>query len=229
MTDDDRWDGEPTTEQKLRWLAENGFFDDREAARLAAGLDGDGSGEASRAATGEGSEDATDEESPETTADGESVDADTVAELRARVEELESELAATESRLQAKREEVDDYLRQQEEQLAERRRHATADLVERLLAEVYEPLGRALTTDERDAETLLEGVELVREQFAATLAEDGIEILDPEPGATLDRDRHAVERTVSAETDDGTVCEVLEPGFTVDGEVVAKARVFVAE
>ncbi len=226
MTDDDRWDGEPTTEQKLRRLAENGFFDDREAARLATALDGESPETTS---DGESPETTSDGESPETTSDGESVDADTVSELRTRVEELESELAATESRLQAKREEVDDYLRQQEEQLAERRRHATADLVERLLAEVYEPLGRALTAGERDTETLLEGIEMVREQFAATLAEDGVEILDPEPGTTLDRDRHAVERTVPAETDDGTVCEVLEPGFTVDGEVVAKARVFVAE
>jgi molecular chaperone GrpE len=105
----------------------------------------------------------------------------------------------------------------------------TADLVEQLLAEVYEPLGRALTREEPDAETLLEGVEMVREQFVATLAADGVEILDPEPGTTLDRNRHTVERTVPAETDEGTVCEVLAPGFTVDGEVVTKARVFVAE
>ena len=237
----DRWNGEPTTAQKLRWLAENGFFDDREAARLAAALENDPGAPSGGDAHSGGRGDATSDqkrdgppdESPlggPSASESSPHDADdTVAELRDRVAALESELADTESQLQAKREEVDDYLRQQEQRLAERRRRVTADLVERLLAEVYEPLGRALTREEPDAETLLEGVELVREQFAATLAADGVEILDPEPGTTLDRNRHTVERTVPAETDEGTVCEVLEPGFTVEGEVVTKARVFVAD
>jgi len=238
----DRWNGEPTTGQKLRWLAENGFFDDREAARLAVALDDELGESSDENAHGERrGGDTPDESSLGGTPDerpfagppdGEPSDDDTddtVAELQTRVAELESELADTEAQLRAKREEVDDYLRRQEERLAERRRRVTADLVERLLAEVYEPLGRALTRDEPDAETLSEGIEMIREQFAATLAADGVEILDPDPGTTLDRDHHAVERTVPAETDGGTVCEVLAPGFTVDGEVVSKARVFVAE
>jgi molecular chaperone GrpE len=56
-----------------------------------------------------------------------------------------------------------------------------------------------------------------------------VEILEPEPGTTLDRERHAVERTVPADAPSGTIVEVHDPGFTVEGDVITKASVYVAE
>ncbi|MEZ3117258.1 nucleotide exchange factor GrpE [Halobaculum sp. MBLA0147] len=152
-----------------------------------------------------------------------------------RIAELESALASEreraddlEDRLAEKRAEVDRYVERKEAEFEERKAAATAELVADLLANVWGPLDRAL--DAEDPETLREGVDLTREEFRRVLAERGVEVLDPEPGAPLDRERHTVVRSVPHdEYEPGRVVDVERPGFRIDGAVEREARVFVAE
>lgn len=154
---------------------------------------------------------------------------------RERIAELESALASEreraddlEDRLAEKRAEVDRYVERKEAEFEERKAAATAELVGDLLANVWGPLDRAL--DAEDPETLREGVDLTREEFRRVLAERGVEILDPEPGTLLDRERHTVVRSVPHdEYEAGRVVDVERPGFRLDDAVEREARVFVAE
>lgn len=229
------WPDDPRTEQKLLRLADEGYLTESEVERLVAGLnrgddgtvsgkagDDEGSGEASHDGTVSGEVDDDGSDEPVAGAGPERV-----AALESTVERLREAVEEREQRLQAKREEVDDYIQTQEARLDERRRRLTADLVSGLLADVYGPLGRAL--DASDADALREGVALTRSNFEAVLADQDVTILAPEPGTDLDRDRHTVERTVPADAPPETVVELHDPGFTVEGEVIEKASVYVAE
>ena len=212
------WSDDPATEQKLLRLADEGYLTESEVERLVAGLDRGDDG----ADSGESADD--DRVSGESAADP---DAERVAALESEVQRLREAVEEREQRLQAKREEVDEYIQTQEARRDERRRRLTADLVSGLLADVYGPLGRAL--DASDADALREGVALTRENFEAVLAAQNVTILAPEPGTDLDRERHTVERTVPADAPPETVVELHHPGFAVEGEVIEKASVYVAE
>ena len=217
------------TRQKLVELVDRGHLTESEAERLCAGLErvegAESDGNTSDADDDTGGSDTSDDDD---TTNG-TPPSERVETLESEVERLRRAVAERERQLQAKREEVDDYIETQEERLAERRRRLTADLVEGLLAEVYAPLGRALGDETTDAEALREGVEMTRSGFEAVLADQDVAILDPGPETELDRERHAVERTVAADAPSGTIVEVHAPGFAVEGDVVSKARVYVAE
>lgn len=151
-----------------------------------------------------------------------------IAELESVLEDERERADELEDRLAEKRAEVDRYVERKEAEFEERKAAATAELVGDLLANVWGPLDRAL--DAEDPETLREGVGLTREEFRRVLDERGVEILDPEPGTPLDRDRHTVVRSVPHdEYDADRVVDVERPGFRLDGAVEREARVFVAE
>ncbi len=188
-------------------------------------------------------------EPPDTEASGDDADSADHTELTERLEaarreidsleeevdslerELEAERerrAAVETELEEKREEVDRYLEAKERRVREEKRRATVSLVESLLTRVWTPLGRGLAGDSE--QDLRAGVELTREEFRSVLAAEGVEIIDPDTGTTLDRDVHEVLRAVERpDCQSNTVLQVERPGFRLDGEVVKKAEVFVAD
>jgi molecular chaperone GrpE len=88
-------------------------------------------------------------------------------------------------------------------------------------------LDRALeAADQQDP--LLEGVRLVRSELSAALARVGIESFDP-AGEQFDPTHHEAMAQQPVEgADSGTVVEVYQPGYRLNGTVIRPARVVVA-
>ncbi len=88
-------------------------------------------------------------------------------------------------------------------------------------------LDRALeAADQQDP--LLEGVRLVRAELSAALARVGIESYDP-TGEPFDPAHHEAMAQQPVEgADSGTVVEVYQPGYRLNGTVIRPARVVVA-
>lgn len=144
------------------------------------------------------------------------------AEWKAKAEKLEDAL------LRAKA----DFQNLQKRSAGERTeaiRFANADLM-RSLVKVLDDFDRALAaTNEGDANSLLEGVRLVRENFMKALADHGLESID-----ALYRpfDPSIHEALMQIPTDAhpaGTVVEQAAKGYRLSGRVVRPAKVIVSK
>jgi molecular chaperone GrpE len=77
--------------------------------------------------------------------------------------------------------------------------------------------------------SFVEGVRLVRDEFAEVLKRSGVESFEP-AGEPFDPHLHEAMMTRPAEGDGaGKVLEVLEKGYRLDGQVLRPARVVVGE
>jgi molecular chaperone GrpE len=97
----------------------------------------------------------------------------------------------------------------------------------RELLPALDNLDRALeAAEERDP--LLEGVRLVRDELSSALARVGIESFSP-TGEPFDPEQHeAMAQQPVADAERGTVAEVYQPGYRLDGTIIRPARVLVA-
>ncbi|SEW03393.1 nucleotide exchange factor GrpE [Halobacterium jilantaiense] len=159
---------------------------------------------------------------------------DEVADLEARVEELERDLDEAETevtdlteRLQAKQAEFKNYKQRAKRKQEDIRERATEDLVERLL-DVRDNLGRALDQD-GDGESIREGVELTRKEFDRVLDSEGVSEIRPEAGDEVDATRHEVMMRVDSDHPEGTVEDVYRPGYEMAGKVLQTAQVTVSD
>jgi molecular chaperone GrpE len=149
-----------------------------------------------------------------------------VAALRERAEDAEERADELESKLKRKQADFQNFKKRQQRKLEDRQRRATEDLVERLL-DVRDNLVRALDQDE-DAD-IRPGVEKTLDQFDRVLDAEEVRTIDPEPGGTVDPERHEVLMRVDSEQPAGTVEEVHRPGYEMDERVLRPAQVTVAE
>lgn len=96
------------------------------------------------------------------------------------------------------------------------------------LAPVRDSLEMGLAAAGDDAGPLKDGVEMTLKQFDQALARHGIEVVDP-AGAPFDPERHEAMQTVpTADAEPGTVVQVVQKGFVLNGRLVRPARVLVA-
>jgi molecular chaperone GrpE len=110
----------------------------------------------------------------------------------------------------------------------------SAAAAERGVAKLAKELLPALDNLDRALEAaaaedpLLEGVRLVRAELAAALARVGVESYDP-AGEQFDPTHHEAMAQQSVEgVESGTVVEVYQPGYRLNGTVIRPARVVVA-
>ena len=100
------------------------------------------------------------------------------------------------------------------------------------LLEVLDNLDRAIDAAGKtaSAETLLQGVEMVRRQFLSKLEALGVRRIDSE-GAHFDPLRHEAVSTVPAASadDDGRVIGVVRHGYTIGDDVLRPAAVAVSK
>jgi molecular chaperone GrpE len=145
-----------------------------------------------------------------------------LAEAETARETAERAREAAEERLEEKEAEITRFRENLREQAAEREREATRDLVERLVAEVRDPLVRALSADG----DVREGVELTLAEFDRVLDDEAnAEVIHPEQGTAVEETRHVVAHRAPSGDGSDRVLDVERPGFEMDGEVVVKARV----
>ncbi|MFC7096167.1 nucleotide exchange factor GrpE [Halobaculum marinum] len=141
------------------------------------------------------------------------------AESAERVEELESSLRRTKADFQ-------NYKKRAKKRQEQEKARATEDLVARL-TDVRDNLVRALDQD-ADAD-IRPGVESTLETFDRVLGEENVEIISPEPGQSVDPERHEVMMRVDSEHPEGTVADVYKEGYEMADKVIEAAQVTVSD
>jgi molecular chaperone GrpE len=120
----------------------------------------------------------------------------------------------------------ENYRKRVTRESATAQQRGVAKLAKELLP-ALDNLDRALeAADQQDP--LLEGVGLVRDELSAALARVGIESFSP-AGEPFDPEQHEAmaQRPVEG-VESGTVIEVYQPGYRLDGTIIRPARVMVA-
>jgi molecular chaperone GrpE len=152
--------------------------------------------------------------------------AERVADLREERERTSERAEELESKLKRTAAEFENYKRRQERRREELKERAAADLVERL-TDVRDNLVRALDQDE--GASIRDGVASTLDRFDEVLDEEGVETVEPEPGAEIDPHRHEVLMRVESDRPEGSVVDVYRPGYVLADRVLQTAQVTVSE
>src|SRR3954453_19204128 len=149
-----------------------------------------------------------------------------IDELLAKAQERD-EYVALAQRVQA---DFENYRKRAGKEAAAAEARGIGKLANELLP-VMDNLALALAAAEEDgasAEKLVEGLRLVHSQLEAALARFGVDGYSPE-GERFDPELHEAmaQREVEG-AEPGTVVEVFQPGYRINGEVLRPARVVVA-
>jgi molecular chaperone GrpE len=158
------------------------------------------------------------EETP-STSEADAVEHD-IGELQEKARERDEYLALAQ-RTQA---DFENYRKRVARDTAAAEGRGVARLAKELLP-ALDNLGRALEAEALDPE----GLRLVRSEFAAALERMGIEEFSPE-GERFDPNLHeAMAQHPVDGAEPGTVVEVYQRGYRIDGNVLRPARVVVAQ
>jgi len=161
-------------------------------------------------------------ESPESvTSDGGSAVDDRIAKLEAEKEDLRKTLIHRQA-------DFENFRKRVERERHEESRRATGHSIQ-LLLPVLDTFERALVAHDDPAYAeYRKGVELIYKQLFEVLAKQGLERIDAQ-GKSFDPHFHqAIERVETEDHSDGTVIEVLQPGYVFHGRVLRPATVRVA-
>lgn len=153
---------------------------------------------------------------------------DRVTDLESELEETTEDLETTTERLEHTRADFQNYKKRAKRRQEEVKARATEELVERLL-DVRDNLTRALEEESEDVDSLREGVKLTRKQFDRVLDAENVERIEPDPGSTVDANRHEVVHRVESEYPPETIATVFRPGYEMGGKVLRAAQVTVSE
>ena len=156
-----------------------------------------------------------------------------VRELTDRLDEVESELTDREERIEdlegrLKRTQADfqNYKKRAKKRQDQIRETATEDFVERVVP-VRDNLVRAL--DQPEGADIRGGVQSTLEEFDRVLEEEGVEVIDPKPGADVDPQRHEVMMRTESDQPAETVASTFEAGYEMGGSVIRAAKVTVSD
>jgi len=158
-----------------------------------------------------------------------------VAEAETRLAEAEAEQAKLKDQALRALAEAENTRRRAQREIEERGRFALSSFA-RELTSVVDNLRRALETvppDARSADAKLnqfaEGVELTEREFMAILERNGIKRVAPN-GLPFDHNLHqAIAQAESREVAPGTVMQVVQAGYTLQGRILRPALVVVAK
>ena len=146
----------------------------------------------------------------------------------AGVAKLAGDLQDLRQTLQRRQADFDNYRNRIEKERADDWKRANARVVEALIP-VVDGFEHALAAHrEAEYENYRKGFELIYKQLVDNLTKLGVERVDP-LGMPFDPHLHqAVDRTETADKEDGTILEVFQPGYVFHGRVLRPAMVRVA-
>ena len=170
------------------------------------------------------------EETP-TTADDTPED---VESLKAAIEEAQREIASLEDRALRATAEAENVRRRADRSIENARKFALERFVEDLLPAVdsFERAVEAASGHTKGngagASAIAEGIELSLKLLLGAMERQGIAVVDPR-GAPFDPNLHeAMTMVDNAEVEPGSVVDVFQKGYTVNGRLIRPARVIVA-
>jgi len=150
------------------------------------------------------------------------------AKADAEVARLAADLDELRQTLMRRQADFDNYRKRLEKERAEDSRRATARVIEGLIP-VVDGFEHALAARrEAEYENYRRGFELIYKQLTDHLARLGVERIDP-IGKQFDPHLHqAMDRTETADHEDGKILQVFQPGYVFHGRVLRPAMVRVA-
>ncbi len=172
--------------------------------------------------------DAADDASPLTEADESETPADPAVD--AQVEELRGELDEVKNRLLRVSADYQNYVRRVQQRELEIRDQQLRDMGKKILP-AMDHFDRALSVDPQTATTqsVLEGVQIVREELIKVLEGLGIRRIDVKPGDAFDPVQHeAIARMPSPDIASQHIVQQVEPGYTLGEKTLRPAKVVVA-
>ena len=156
-----------------------------------------------------------------------------VRDLESRVTHLEAELETRDERvdelegkLKRKQADFQNYKKRAKKKQDQIKERATEDFVERVVT-VRDNLVRALDQDE-DAD-IRPGIESTLEEFDRILDDENVAVIDPDPGAEVDPQRHEVMMRVDSDQPEGTVADVFQAGYEMGDKVIRAAQITVSD
>ena len=161
-----------------------------------------------------------------------------VESLKAAIEEAQSEIASLEDRALRAAAEAENVRRRADRSIENARKFALERFVEDLLPAVdsFERAVEAASGHAQgegsvagaEASAIAEGIELSLKLLLGAMERQGIAVVDP-IGAPFDPNLHeAMTMVDNAEVEPGSVVEVFQKGYTVNGRLIRPARVIVA-
>jgi molecular chaperone GrpE len=143
-----------------------------------------------------------------------------LAELEARVAEL------NDAHLRAKAE-AENARRRADEEVTKARKYAVENFADSLLP-VRDSLEAAIATPGASTEQVLEGVHATLRQLVAALERNKVSQISPPAGTKFDPHQHQAISMVPAEQESNTVVAVLQKGYLIADRVLRPALVTVA-
>jgi molecular chaperone GrpE len=150
------------------------------------------------------------------------------AAAEAEVSKLTSDLNELRQTLMRRQADFDNYRKRIERERAEDSKRYTARVIEGLIP-IIDGFEQALAAHrEAEYENYRKGFELIYKQLVDNITRLGVERIDP-LGKPFDPHLHqAMDRTETAQHEDGTILQVFQPGYVFHGRVLRPAMVRVA-
>jgi molecular chaperone GrpE len=168
-----------------------------------------------------------DEGSPDAAAEAKAVAADS-ASADAEVAKLAADLNDLRQTLLRRQADFENYRKRIEKERGDDSQRTTARVIEGLIP-IIDGFEHALAAHrEKEYENYRKGFELIYKQLLDNVTKLGVERIDP-VGQQFDPHLHqAMDRTETAEHEDGTILQVFQPGYLFHGRVLRPAMVRVA-
>lgn len=147
-------------------------------------------------------------------------------ELIEVIVELEDQLDEMEQTAKKVKADFENYKREQPERKQRWQERAQKNLAQDLI-QVLDNLERAIMSADAENTTLLTGVEMVADELYNTLAERGLQQIDPD-GDTFDPRIHTAVDTTHHERDD-IIVETRRKGYMYQDDVIREAEVVVGK
>ncbi len=145
--------------------------------------------------------------------------------------EASSDLASEREKYLRLAAEYDNYRKRSARERSDAGSRAQADLV-RQMVEALDDLARFAHVDptSTDAETIVQGVDMVEKKMMKALGSAGLQVINP-VGETFDPALHEAVATepTSAQEDDHVVARVYQPGYVFNTQLLRPARVVVKQ
>jgi molecular chaperone GrpE len=145
-------------------------------------------------------------------------------------EDLAAKVAQLEDRLLRARADYQNLQRRSEQDRQDAIRYGNAELLRNLLP-VLDDFDRSLgaAQEVQDVASLVQGVELMRDNFFKTLTQHGLEPIEAEGQAFDPRSHEALLQRPAADREAGTVLEVITKGYKLRDRLLRAAQVIVAQ
>lgn len=154
---------------------------------------------------------------------------DGLAALRAELERVQLEKTQLFERLARAQAEFANSRRRLEQDQEQALQYANQSLLKVLLP-LMDNLERAVAVDpaKADGASILQGVQLVRDQFETALKAQRVEVIAPKPGEDFDPSRHEALLQQPSDHPEGSVAMLLNKGYSLLGRTLRPAQVAVA-